>query len=137
MQSKTTCTQGQGLVISLCSFSCKENEPVLGLLDSSFSIQQLPFRLLSRSRSKTKGRWSQGYWVFIELGSEERNRKGSEIELRRKMMIMRNSEAQLGRWQRGDCIVCCHSFGYILFPLLTDHQHCRTREKKYHFFINK
>jgi len=31
--------------------------------------------------------------VFIELGSEERNRKGSEIELRRKMMIMRNSEA--------------------------------------------
>ena len=58
MQSKSTCTYSWGLLIWLCSFSCKENELIPGLLDSSFSIQQLSFRLLSRSRPKTNGRSS-------------------------------------------------------------------------------
>ena len=41
---------------------------------------------------------SIGFWVFIELGSEERKRKGSEIEFRRKRMIMRTVRF---RWEDG------------------------------------
>jgi len=42
-------------------------------------------------------------------------------------MIMRTVMCLGEKMAKGGCIVSCHRFGYILFPLLADHQQCRTK----------